>query len=193
MTSSSPNTSVPTHLEADVLVIGCRWRRHVCGAGSRARRRVRHSGRSQPDRARRRHCDGADDGGSRAGRADAGPLGTSPCRYARGRPRALRRASCGAAVRGWPAARLREMDAWKVGWAREDGHIKQAQAPGHDRPRCAYVDFLPRVPRCRRPCARSSTVRAAFAASAILLLSISRCVTAKPAARRRCICRPGRR
>jgi succinate dehydrogenase / fumarate reductase flavoprotein subunit len=39
-------------------------------------------------------------------------------------------------------ARLREMDAWKVGWAREDGHIKQAQAPGHDRPRCAYVDIL---------------------------------------------------
>jgi succinate dehydrogenase / fumarate reductase, flavoprotein subunit len=38
--------------------------------------------------------------------------------------------------------RLREMDVWKVGWAREDGHIKQAQAPGHDRPRCAYVDFL---------------------------------------------------
>ena len=38
--------------------------------------------------------------------------------------------------------RLREMDDWKVGWAREDGHIKQAQAPGHDRPRCAYVDFL---------------------------------------------------
>ncbi len=38
--------------------------------------------------------------------------------------------------------RLREMDAWKVGWAREDGHIKQVQAPGHDRPRCAYVDFL---------------------------------------------------
>lgn len=39
-------------------------------------------------------------------------------------------------------ARLREMEAWKVGWAREDGHIKQAQAPGHDRPRCAYVDIL---------------------------------------------------
>jgi succinate dehydrogenase / fumarate reductase flavoprotein subunit len=38
--------------------------------------------------------------------------------------------------------RLREMDAWNVGWAREDNHIKQAQAPGHDRPRCAYVDFL---------------------------------------------------
>lgn len=38
--------------------------------------------------------------------------------------------------------RIREMDAWKVGWAREDGHIKQVQAPGHDRPRCVYVDFL---------------------------------------------------
>jgi len=39
-------------------------------------------------------------------------------------------------------ARILEMDAWKVGWAREDGHIKQAHAPGHDRPRCVYVDFL---------------------------------------------------
>jgi succinate dehydrogenase/fumarate reductase flavoprotein subunit len=29
-----------------------------------------------------------------------------------------------------------------VGWARHDGHITQAMAPGHDRPRCAYVDFL---------------------------------------------------
>jgi succinate dehydrogenase / fumarate reductase flavoprotein subunit len=38
--------------------------------------------------------------------------------------------------------RIREMDQWKVGWARENGHIKQAHAPGHDRPRCAYVDFL---------------------------------------------------
>ena len=38
--------------------------------------------------------------------------------------------------------RILEMDAWKVGWAREDGHIKQAHAPGHDRPRCVYVDFL---------------------------------------------------
>jgi succinate dehydrogenase/fumarate reductase flavoprotein subunit len=37
---------------------------------------------------------------------------------------------------------IREMDAWGVGWARHDGHITQAMAPGHDRPRCAYVDFL---------------------------------------------------
>jgi succinate dehydrogenase / fumarate reductase flavoprotein subunit len=37
---------------------------------------------------------------------------------------------------------IREMDAWGVGWARRDGRIVQAQAPGHDRPRCVYVDFL---------------------------------------------------
>jgi len=35
-----------------------------------------------------------------------------------------------------------EMDRWGVGWARHDGQITQAMAPGHDRPRCAYVDFL---------------------------------------------------
>src|SRR5262245_59653220 len=37
---------------------------------------------------------------------------------------------------------MRQMDAWGAGWARKDGHITQAFAPGHDRPRCAYVDFL---------------------------------------------------
>jgi succinate dehydrogenase/fumarate reductase flavoprotein subunit len=37
---------------------------------------------------------------------------------------------------------IREMDEWGVGWARKDGRIVQAQAPGHDRPRCVYVDFL---------------------------------------------------
>jgi len=46
--------------------------------------------------------------------------------------------------------RIREMDAWKVGWAREDGHIKRAQAPGHDRPRCVYVDFLSTGPAVSR-------------------------------------------
>jgi succinate dehydrogenase / fumarate reductase flavoprotein subunit len=39
-------------------------------------------------------------------------------------------------------ARIREMDAWGVGWARQDGALKLAFAPGHDRPRCVYVDFL---------------------------------------------------
>src|SRR5260221_3977393 len=37
---------------------------------------------------------------------------------------------------------IREMDGWGVGWAREAGHMKQVHAPGHDRPRCVYVDFL---------------------------------------------------
>src|SRR5260370_32836694 len=34
------------------------------------------------------------------------------------------------------------MDAWGVGWARKNGKITSAFAPGHDRPRCVYVDFL---------------------------------------------------
>jgi succinate dehydrogenase/fumarate reductase flavoprotein subunit len=37
---------------------------------------------------------------------------------------------------------IREMDGWGVGWARSGGRIKQVQAPGHDRARCVYVDFL---------------------------------------------------
>jgi len=37
---------------------------------------------------------------------------------------------------------IREMDEWGVGWARKDGKITSAFAPGHDRPRCVYVDFL---------------------------------------------------
>jgi succinate dehydrogenase/fumarate reductase flavoprotein subunit len=37
---------------------------------------------------------------------------------------------------------INEMDAWGVGWARKNGKITSAFAPGHDRPRCVYVDFL---------------------------------------------------
>jgi succinate dehydrogenase / fumarate reductase flavoprotein subunit len=37
---------------------------------------------------------------------------------------------------------IREMDSWGVGWARDNSHIRQVQAPGHDRPRCVYVDFV---------------------------------------------------
>src|SRR5215213_9504738 len=39
-------------------------------------------------------------------------------------------------------ARIREMDEWGIGWARRDGHLAQVHAPGHDRKRCVYVDFL---------------------------------------------------
>ncbi|MFZ4407050.1 MAG: FAD-binding protein, partial [Paracraurococcus sp.] len=37
---------------------------------------------------------------------------------------------------------IREMDAWRVGWARDGAALRAVQAPGHDRPRCVYVDFL---------------------------------------------------
>src|SRR6185295_13939764 len=37
---------------------------------------------------------------------------------------------------------IREMDEWGIGWARTDGHLAQVHAPGHDRKRCVYVDFL---------------------------------------------------
>jgi len=46
---------------------------------------------------------------------------------------------------------IRRLDHWHVGWARhEDGRIRQAHAPGHDRPRCAYVDFLSTGPAVSR-------------------------------------------
>jgi succinate dehydrogenase / fumarate reductase flavoprotein subunit len=37
---------------------------------------------------------------------------------------------------------IREMEEWGIGWARKDGRMTQAMAPGHDRPRCVYIDFL---------------------------------------------------
>ena len=52
---------------------------------------------------------------------------------------------------------IREMEAWGVGWARKDGHITATMAPGHDRPRCVYVDFLNTGP------AVSKTLRTAMA------------------------------
>jgi len=40
-------------------------------------------------------------------------------------------------------ARIRELEGWKVNWARaDDGSINQVKAPGHSRRRCVYVDFL---------------------------------------------------
>jgi succinate dehydrogenase/fumarate reductase flavoprotein subunit len=60
---------------------------------------------------------------------------------------------------------IREMDAWGVGWARKDGHITAAMAPGHDRPRCVYVDFIntgPAVSKTLRTVmARNKTIRKA--------------------------------
>jgi succinate dehydrogenase / fumarate reductase, flavoprotein subunit len=52
---------------------------------------------------------------------------------------------------------IRELDHWGVGWARKDGHITATMAPGHDRPRCVYVDFINTGP------AASKTLRTAMA------------------------------
>lgn len=39
--------------------------------------------------------------------------------------------------------RIRELDGWNVGWARDaDGRISGVKAPGHSARRCVYVDFL---------------------------------------------------
>ncbi|MBT6977051.1 MAG: FAD-binding protein [Rhodospirillaceae bacterium] len=49
--------------------------------------------------------------------------------------------------------RIWEMEEWGIGWARsvEGGnHITQAHAPGHDRNRCVYVDFLNTGPASSR-------------------------------------------
>ena len=37
---------------------------------------------------------------------------------------------------------IRELETWGIGWARKGNRITAAHAPGHDRPRCVYVDFL---------------------------------------------------
>lgn len=52
---------------------------------------------------------------------------------------------------------IRALDAWGVGWARQGGHITATTAPGHDRPRCVYVDFINTGP------AVSKTLRAVIA------------------------------
>ena len=46
--------------------------------------------------------------------------------------------------------RIMETDAWGIGWARENGRIKQVQAPGHSRKRCVYVDILNTGPATAR-------------------------------------------
>ncbi|MDP6874121.1 MAG: FAD-binding protein [Alphaproteobacteria bacterium] len=46
--------------------------------------------------------------------------------------------------------RIWEMEEWGVGWARSGNHLTQAHAPGHDRKRCVYVDFLNTGPATSR-------------------------------------------
>jgi succinate dehydrogenase / fumarate reductase, flavoprotein subunit len=61
---------------------------------------------------------------------------------------------------------IREMDAWGVGWARKDGHIAQALAPGH-RVASTSISSIP-ARRCRKRCGGSSPAPAASARRAIL-------------------------
>jgi succinate dehydrogenase / fumarate reductase flavoprotein subunit len=49
---------------------------------------------------------------------------------------------------------VREMASWRVGWAHDGAQFRSVQAPGHDRARCVYVDFLSTGP------AVSKTLRA---------------------------------
>ena len=59
--------------------------------------------------------------------------------------------------------RIREMDSWRVGWAREGGRIAQVTAPGHRRRRCCHVDILNTGPAVaatlRRRIARVDAIR----------------------------------
>ena len=79
---------------------------------------------------------------------------------------------------------IRAMDDWGVGWARKDGRITQVMAPGHDRPRCVYVDFLntgPAVSKTLRTVVNKTAMasaRPAISASSIF------CTIATKASRR---------
>jgi len=66
---------------------------------------------------------------------------------------------------------IREMDRWGVGWARDGDRLRQVQAPGHDRPRCVYVDFLNTGP------AVSKTLRAQVQRQAAIRRIGDLCVT----------------
>ncbi len=65
---------------------------------------------------------------------------------------------------------IQEMDAWGVGWARKNDRITAALAPGHDRPRCVYVDFLNTGP------AVSKTLRSVVNKTAGIVRSGDLCV-----------------
>src|SRR6266436_4704353 len=113
-------------------------RRHVCGDRGGAIGCRSAAGGPQPDRRRRRHRDGADDGRSGARFADAGSLDLSFARYAPGGPRAVRREPVAAAVRG--RARLHPPDGC-MGRRLGPQRRPYRRRPGA-RPRCVYVDFL---------------------------------------------------
>jgi len=66
---------------------------------------------------------------------------------------------------------IRELDGWGVGWARKDNHITATTVPGHDRPRCVYVDFINTGP------AVSKTLRTVMARNKDIRKAGDICVT----------------
>src|SRR5262249_42793269 len=70
---------------------------------------------------------------------------------------------------------IREMDSWGIGWARKDGRIAQVFAPGHDRPRCVYVDFLNTGPAVSKTLRGVVTrMKASRRAGALLIIDLVR-------------------
>ncbi|MEM7255706.1 MAG: FAD-binding protein [Pseudomonadota bacterium] len=71
--------------------------------------------------------------------------------------------------------RIREMGRWGTKWAKRGKRIAQVTAPGHDRPRCCYVDFLNTGPAVagtlRKRVARDKSIRRVsnFAAVEVLV------------------------
>ena len=146
--TSSPDKSISTHLESDVLVIG------AGGAGMYAALEAAKLGASVilADR-------------SLIGRGGATVMAQMTVAAALGEQTpdhwehhladtlAAGRGLCDERLAALLCEdgpqRLREMDAWKVGWAREDGHIKQAQAPGRHRGGHHHSRSLLRVPSLR--------------------------------------------
>ncbi len=135
-------TQDPMRAKTDVLVIGSGAAgMYAAIEAARSGCQVLLADRSL-DRPRRRHGDGPDDRGCRARLRNSRPLEliTATIQLAAGRGlcnEALAQLLC----EEGPEC-IRAMDDWGVGWARKDGRIAQAMAPGHDRPRCVYVDFL---------------------------------------------------
>ena len=141
----------------------------------RAGRRAGAAGRPQPHRPRRRHRHGADDGRRRAGRGRARPLGAPSRRHAEGRPRPVRCGAVATSLRGRPRVHPRDGRLGRRLGAQGRAH-RAGHAPGHDRKRCVYVDFLntgPAVSKTLR--ARVQPHRPRSAASATCWSPTSRC------------------
>ena len=77
------------------------------------------------------------------------------------------------------AARINEMDEWKVGWARENGRMTQVHAPGHGLKRCVYVDYLNTGPAVARAL-RGEAAEALQAAVGRFLLRHVEALVAQP-------------